>query len=389
MDFRLVDSRWNDVFADAASVKRQALRIVCPFIKQGVVERLVKACKPSAMQVITRFSLEDFFAGVSDLAALRFLVANGAQVRGVKNLHAKLYLFGDRRAIVTSANLTEAALARNHEFGCVADDPAVVGACRAYFDALWRKAGRDLTVRRLDGWQTALDKRLVAGGPRQKRVMLPDEGVDAGFSAAPEAVAVWTGATNSGFVKFFGLNNKRDDYTTKVLAAVKDDGCHWACTYPRNKRPRQQQDGDIMFMGKMMKGPNDIMIFGRAIAVAHKPGRDEATKRDKEVRTWKSDWPNYVRVHDAEFINGTLADGVSLNAMMARLGSDSFASTQRARQTGKGCSDPRMAYRQQADVKLSPQGVAWMTAKLEAAFAKRGKIPQAQLDKLDWPEVAE
>ena len=31
----------------------------------------------------------------------------GARARGIKNLHAKAYIFGDRRAIVTSANLTE------------------------------------------------------------------------------------------------------------------------------------------------------------------------------------------------------------------------------------------------------------------------------------------
>ena len=31
---------------------------------------------------------------------------DGAQIRGVRHLHAKLYLLGASRAIVTSANLT-------------------------------------------------------------------------------------------------------------------------------------------------------------------------------------------------------------------------------------------------------------------------------------------
>ena len=45
------------------------------------------------------------------------LLDAGASIRGIQNLHAKLYLFGTSRAIITSANLTEAALTRNQEFG--------------------------------------------------------------------------------------------------------------------------------------------------------------------------------------------------------------------------------------------------------------------------------
>ena len=41
----------------------------------------------------------------------------GAGVRGIRNLHAKLYVFGSDRSIVTSANLTEPALTKNAEFG--------------------------------------------------------------------------------------------------------------------------------------------------------------------------------------------------------------------------------------------------------------------------------
>ena len=71
------------------------------------------------LKVITRFDLNEFAQGVSDIAALRMSIKANARVRGVRNLHAKLYIFGTSRAIITSANLTEAALRRNHEFGTV------------------------------------------------------------------------------------------------------------------------------------------------------------------------------------------------------------------------------------------------------------------------------
>ncbi len=150
-------------------------------------ERLLRRGKPKTLQVITRFNLDDFGAGVSDLSALRVLLDSGAQIRGLRGLHAKLYLLGANRAIVTSANLTEAAMLRNHELGFVGDGPEVVGACRAYFDTLWGRAGNNLTHSRLEAWESTVGAYLASGarplGPR-----LGDEGVDAGLSPVPLTV---------------------------------------------------------------------------------------------------------------------------------------------------------------------------------------------------------
>ena len=116
MTIRLIDGGWGKEFADALRVDASELRIICPFIKLGALESLLSH-QPSKVQVITRFNLADFAEGVSDVAGLRKLLDSGASVRGVRNLHAKLYLFGESRAMITSANLTSAALGWNHEFG--------------------------------------------------------------------------------------------------------------------------------------------------------------------------------------------------------------------------------------------------------------------------------
>ena len=55
---------------------------------------------------------------------------------GHPKLHAKLYLFGASRAVITSASLTKSALDRNHGFGLVAEDAPIIATCRAYFDDL-------------------------------------------------------------------------------------------------------------------------------------------------------------------------------------------------------------------------------------------------------------
>jgi hypothetical protein len=61
-----------------------------------------------------------------------------------------------------------------------------------------------------------------------------------------------------GFVKFFGQGNNRSPRDRTVRDAVASSGSHRICTYPRGRRPRSVRDGDVMFMGHLVSGPNDI-----------------------------------------------------------------------------------------------------------------------------------
>jgi hypothetical protein len=92
-------------------------------------------------------------------------------------------------------------------------------------------------------------------------------------------------------------------------------------------------------------------------------------------------------VHDAEFVNGTLSDGVSLNALMNELGADAFASTKRNALAGQGNTNPRAALMQQAAVELTPMAISWMNDRLDRSFANNGKLSPDELAKLDWPNI--
>jgi hypothetical protein len=387
MTFRLVDKGWGQVMRETATADAGALRIICPFIKKGALQHLLDGRAPDAIQVITRFNLSDFSDGVSDIAALELLLARGAQVRGVRHLHAKLYLFGNSRAILTSANLTQAALFGNHEFGFVAAEPDITDQCRAYFDAMWRRAGPDLTSERVGGWEGKVTRYHAEGGRPGGKTRLGDEGVDIGLPQIPLVPGRGAADVPQAFVKFLGESSNRESLSWSTLGEIERAGCHWAVAYPASKRPSGVQDGALIFIARLTSDPNDIRIFGRAVGLAHQPGRDDATPEDIARRPWKEQWPRYVRVHDAEFVAGTMANGVSLNELMETLRSDSFASTQRNAGRGEGNTDPRRAYLQQAAVELSPEGIAWLTERLDAAFAAHGKVPVDTLATLDWPLV--
>jgi len=354
MSFRLVDTGWLRVLEDAVAADHSAIRIVCPFIKTRTAKRLLASGRPQCLHVVTRFNLSDFCDGVSDIDALALLLDHGARIRGVRNLHAKLYLFGDRRVLLTSANLTEAALQRNHELGVVSEDDIVIRPCREYFDDLWGRAGEDLRPERLNAWKKRLDAIVACGSRPSSRAGLTDDGVDVGFSPPPmSGASPGVAQASSAFVKFFSESDKRAVRTLSVLEEVDSSECHWACTFPKGKRPRQFEDGSLVFMAKLVKDPNDIVVYGRAIGIRHKEGRDDATPSDIARRPWKALWPHYIRVHDAEFLAGTLVNGVSLSRLMDELGSNAFESTKKNATKGEGNTDPRRAYSQQAAVRLS------------------------------------
>jgi hypothetical protein len=210
---------------------------------------------------------------------------------------------------------------------------------------------------------------------------LGDEGADLGFAARPLPPATWVDDSSQAFVKFFGEGNNRAERSMRVVDEVSRSGCHWYCAYPKGKRPRQPADGATMFMGRLVKSSSDILIFGRAIALRHQGKADDATAAHIRLRPFMKKWPHLIEVHHPEFIAGTLENGISLNSLMAELGANSFASTQRNAERGTGNTDPRRAYSQAPAVELSAAGRAWLNQRFETAMSEHGPISETQFPK--------
>jgi hypothetical protein len=181
------------------------------------------------------------------------------------------------------------------------------------------------------------------------------------------------------FVKFFGQATNRSPRDRPILDTVATSGSHRICTYPRGRRPRSVRDGDLMFIGHLVFGPNDILVYGRGIARAYEEGRDDASPEDVALRPWLARWSHFIRVHDVEFVEGVLGNGVSLNELMDELGPYAFGPTAENADRGIGNVDPRQSIRQAAAIRLSEAGTSWLNEELESAFEDHGKLPPAQL----------
>jgi hypothetical protein len=389
MRFEFVDQGWERKFRKALEDSNGSVRIICPFIQSRPVQLLLEAGRPKRFEVITRYNLDDFASGVSDPSALRTLLEHGAHIRGIRGLHAKLYVIGDC-AMVTSANLTEKGLHDNHEFGIVTRDPRDVLECNRYFDILWHKVGqKDLTLDKVGEWESVILAYKSGVGSGSK---LGDEGAIVWPTSDEESPESERGDINvefspgeQAFVKFFGNDSAREPTSLPVKDEIHRSGSHWALTYA--KRPTGVSNGALMFMSRLVRDPHDIVIYGRATGTSHVPGRDDATAADLERRPWKSHWQYYIRVTDPEFIAGTLENGIQLSRLKATFGSNAFATTKANAAKGIGNTDPNRAYLQQPAVRLTPEAASWLSEQFEMAAAKHGRLRRGDLLDLDWPPV--
>lgn len=384
----VIDREWGTQFDRALSADIDELLVISPFIKAAAISRILKN-RTAKIRVLTRFNLNDFATEVSDISAIQSLIDAGASVRGVRNLHAKLYIFGKSRAFVTSANLTMAGLERNHEFGVSTCDDGLVGACLEYFESIWNRAGTNIEISKVLAWEKEVLQYRLIGGEYHLSGNLMDEGANLEIPASNEnhSVERFSGR-NQAFIKFLGKGDYRASLSNSILDEIKESGCYWALTYPKNKRPRSVNDGAVMFIARLIDN-GDIMIYGRAIGLAYREGRDDASDEDIAFRKWKAEYPHYIRVYGSEFVNGILENGVSFSDLMTNLGPECFASTQRRARDGEINIRPQLSIRRQAAIKLSNEGAAWVTQQLESKLAAYGNIPPDKFRSLDWPAIPE
>ena len=126
-----ITSQWAIAFDQFAASIRESAIIAAPYITRPGLVRLVKGLrsrrrvKLDVLTALEERSLED---GAVDSGALHWLCTQvpGTTVRHLRHLHAKAYVADGHTAIVTSSNLTNGGLFRNHELGIAISDPDAV-----------------------------------------------------------------------------------------------------------------------------------------------------------------------------------------------------------------------------------------------------------------------
>ncbi len=124
---------WENYFFSKVHAVEKSLFISSPYIKYPVASLLCETLQSKhhpnvSVQILTRVRIQDLIDGSSDLEAfeklLQLVEVSGLEVtvKCISNLHAKVYIFDENSAIVTSSNLTPSGLKSNVEYGIEVTD---------------------------------------------------------------------------------------------------------------------------------------------------------------------------------------------------------------------------------------------------------------------------
>ena len=139
---KLITSPWRIKFESFIKSARNELRIAAPYYSNEAVKFiLTKARKDVPKRFLLALSENAVRTGTQSIAAIRMMRDDkSCRVQFVKNLHAKVLIMDQKRAVVTSSNLTNAGLDSNVEMGVLVDDPQTVGDLIQQFHELWLKS---------------------------------------------------------------------------------------------------------------------------------------------------------------------------------------------------------------------------------------------------------
>jgi hypothetical protein len=116
-----------------------------------LVHRLTRSGRSSpAVHFLTDLSTDNLLSGTTDATALLAVVESlsNVTVRYLPRLHAKVYVRDDAEAIITSGNMTDGGLSRNHELGVRLVDPSLVTQIRVHVTRL-SELGADVSAENL------------------------------------------------------------------------------------------------------------------------------------------------------------------------------------------------------------------------------------------------
>jgi len=356
--------------------KSSSLKIISPFVSNYFFHKIKSKFSLENIELVTRFNLKDFANGVSNLDALKLLNDNKAKIFGVRDIHSKVYIFDDDRAIVSSANVTQNGLHKNFECGVLINGKNEVKELLSYFNKLKNigiKNQFDSSKYKL--WKGKIKECEVVNSPK---ISLEDFG-SVNFNGVD--------SSRNYYIKIFGTSDNRKPLSFTVREEVDRSLCHYACGFSMSKRPVQINDNDVIYLARITTEPDDYAIFGKGLAIKHVNGRDSATLNEINERGWKKKWPLYLRLKDVELIDGTLGDCTLMNCLIDELDYLSFVSTVRRYKNGERDIKPKRSLSQQPYVKLSLQGAKWVEKRFQCDKLDLGLIDAEFLDKLPRPDI--
>jgi len=148
---RFIQPPWENYFLTKVRESESSIFLISPYIKCSVAALIsavlqTKQNSNLSIKILTRIDIHDINEGASDLEAYEQLLqlsehkGKELSMKYISNLHAKVYIFDNKSAIVTSSNLTPSGMKSNIEYGVEILNPYYIQQIRSEMNEYWIKA---------------------------------------------------------------------------------------------------------------------------------------------------------------------------------------------------------------------------------------------------------
>jgi hypothetical protein len=135
---QLLWTPWKDELITLLKLTKDEAFLCSPYLDKEIVEEIIEAFEGKHLKLLTRDDR-------GNNEALLFLQErenqlNNVETRLTKCLHAKVYLLDEKKAIITSSNLTEAGLEKSNEIGVLIENPEFLNQLKSRLEYWWKDA---------------------------------------------------------------------------------------------------------------------------------------------------------------------------------------------------------------------------------------------------------
>lgn len=313
----------------------EEILIISPFIGYQTA-KYISTIASSGVKVvlITRFSRQDFYSGVSSIQGLKLISDSGGELLAVKKLHTKLYIFDKKTAILGSSNFTEGGLSSNIELNIlVKNEPELLPSVIDYFNECYisiQKKNYITTeiianeIKIIESFRSnKTDRKFLENtifGEDLKTKKIFDD-IESSFNKieSTDKATAW--------LKYEGFSDSNRDNPDNEIKPLLVDGMYK--TY-FSRKPTGFKTGDVVFIARHTtdrSGHNTPMIYGYGF-VREFEERNVRTIEEQEADEKKKRWPYFVYVEKFIYSNNKIGDCLSLKSIYEQIGGSLFPSTE-------------------------------------------------------------
>jgi hypothetical protein len=171
---KILTTPWKNDLLELVANAKHSIKITSPFVKEEICREIIEAKQSkSDFELITSFKLMSIYSGSLDLSALEIILSANGTVKNFSKLHSKVYLFDDKKAVITSGNLTSGGLLRNYEYGVLIDDKSLLSEIQKDFQELSDNVNTG-TIKKSDLESV---RNILADIPKNQSIKLPSYSV--------------------------------------------------------------------------------------------------------------------------------------------------------------------------------------------------------------------